>query len=313
MYYIGVDLGGTKIAIGLVDKKGHLVYKDSTPTLNERDNEEIIDDIVKLSKKIMEEKGLTKEDIISIGVGSPGTCNPNDGIIVKAYNLGFDNLNIRKMIEERIGIKTYVDNDANCAAFGEFKVGAGEAYNSALVITLGTGLGGGLILNGNIISGSYYGGGEFGHMVLSVDGRQCTCGRKGCWEAYSSATALIKATREAAKANPSSKINDIVNNIDEITAKTPFDAVLLGDKVAKDVIDEYILYLAEGIVNMINCFEPEIIVLGGGVSAQGEVILVPLNKLINEKAFGGNTKTTIGIATLGNDAGIIGAALLGSN
>ncbi len=314
MYYLGIDLGGTNIVVGLVDKDGKLIYKDSVSTFKERPNEEIIDDMATLCLNVIKKNNLTKDEIISIGIGSPGTCNPKDGIIIKAYNLGFNNLNIGKMIEDKVGIKTFVENDANCAAFGEFQVGAGRAYKSAVVITIGTGLGCGLILNGDVISGSFYGGGEFGHSVLTVNGRQCTCGRKGCWEAYCSATAIIEETKKQAKANPQSKINEIINNnLDNITAKTPFDAALLGDEVGKSVVDEFILYLAEGMVNIINGIEPEIIVLGGGVSAQGEVLTKPLIKLVNEKSFGGTTKTKIGIATLGNDAGIIGAALLGLN
>ncbi|MFV0503804.1 MAG: ROK family protein [Lachnospirales bacterium] len=312
--YIGVDLGGTNISVGLVDELGKVLLQKSTPTLAKRENAEIIKDMAMLCKDIMAEKGLTEDDIKCIGVGSPGTCDIKKGIILYAFNLGFDHVNLRDEMKAYFqNIPVYVANDADSAAYGEYKVGAGKAYNSITAITLGTGVGGGVIIGGKIINGSYSCGGELGHMVISVNGKPCSCGKKGCWEAYSSTTGLINMAKDAAIANNDSDIyKNVGGNLDNITGRSFFDALNGGDAVAKDVFDEYLVYLSEGLANVINMLEPEVIVIGGGISAQGDVILKPLNEKVNQRVFGGKANTILKIAELGNDAGIIGAALLGA-
>lgn len=312
MYYIGVDLGGTNIAAGIVSEDGELLLKKSIPTLKEREYQDIMKDMANLCMSLINEFCISIEEVKSIGVGSPGMPDTINGILVYANNLKFTNTPIRTEIQKYIDLPVYLENDANCAALGECTSGAAKGTKNSVVITLGTGVGGGVIIDGRIYSGSFFGGGELGHHVIRVDGERCTCGRNGCWEAYASATALIRDTRVAVAKNPDSGINDIINgDIKLVTAKTPFDAAQKGDSVAKEVIDNYIRHVSEGIANIVNIFQPEAVVIGGGVCYQGDEILNPIKAHVNNMVFGGNLKTKLMIATLGNDAGIIGAAMLG--
>ena len=313
MYNIGIDLGGTNIAAAIVAEDGTIIRKGSTPTLRERDYKAILKDMAMLALKLIEEEGINLDEIHSVGVGSPGTPDNEKGIIVYNNNLNFKNTPIREEIRKYIDKPVYIGNDANVAALGEYECGAGIGYKDFVAITLGTGVGGGVIIDEKIIAGSFNGGAELGHISINFDGITCNCGRKGCWEQYSSATALIRDAKEAASKNTDSLLYKMVEgNLDKMNAKVPFDAAQAGDKVAKGVIDNYIKYLAVGLVNVINIFQPEIIVLGGGVSAQGDNLLNPLKKDIINEIYGGKEafKTKIQVAKLGNDAGIIGAAML---
>ncbi len=312
MYYIGIDLGGTNIVVGLVDEKFNIVDKLSKPTLREREADEIILDMIDLTKEIIAKNNLSNEDIYSIGVGSPGACDPENAIIKYAGNIKFKDYNLRDMFNKHIDLPVFLGNDANVAALGEYMAGAGKKYKSSVMITLGTGVGGGYVENGQILTGAYFKGAELGHMVISVGGEQCTCGRKGCWEAYSSATGLIRDINKAAKLNPNSKINDFFDgNENHTNAKMVFDAKDLGDKVAEEVIDNYYTYLAEGLSNIVAIFDPEVIILGGGVAAQGEKMITPVIEKMKKCVFAGNITFDLVTAELGNDAGVIGAALLG--
>ncbi len=311
MYYIGVDLGGTNIAAGIVEENGTIIRKASVPTLGERNYQEVLKDLAQLCIKLMEEEGLTIKDIHSIGIGSPGTPDPKNGIWVYASNLNFDNIPICAEVRKYIDVPVYIENDANCAALGESTCGAAKGYNNSLTITLGTGVGSGIIIGGKIYSGSFFAGGEIGHHVINVDGELCGCGRKGCWEAYASATGLIRDARISAARYPHSEIFKLVNgDIRMINAKTPFDAAEKGDEIAIKLVQDYIKYVAIGLANIINIFQPEVIVIGGGVCAQGEVLRAPLEACVKEMVYGGIYKTKLVIATLGNDAGIVGAAML---
>lgn len=312
MYYLGIDLGGTNISVGIVDENGNILVKSSTPTMNGRAYMDIIDDMAELSKKLMAELKLDVNDIESIGIGMPGTMDKTKGVSTYANNLNFNNINIVEEMQKRINLPCYIENDANCAAIGENVCGIAYGSRNLIYITLGTGVGAGIIINGKVFDGSFGGGGEAGHMVIVAEGEECTCGRKGCWEAYASASALRREGRIAAAKYPNSKIYDLVDgNIKLIDAKTVFDAADLGDDVAIDIIDKYIKYLAIGIVNLVNIFEPEAIIIGGGVCAQGDKVIKPLTDILNERVYGGNLKTKICVATLGNDAGVVGAAMLG--
>lgn len=314
MYNIGIDLGGTNIAAAVVDGNGKIICKASTPTRVEQGFQAIVKSMADLSRNLIEEAGLKPKDINSVGIGSPGTIDQEKGEIVHAYNLGFNHSPIREEFIKHLGLPVYIGNDANVAAYGEFVYGAGNGkYKDLVAVTLGTGLGAGIVLNGKLVCGSFNGGAELGHVVLVVDGEQCNCGRKGCWEKYSSATALIEQAKKAAEKNPSSLLNQLVeNDLSKMNAKIPFDAAQQGDRVAQDVIYEYTRLLAIGVGNIINMIQPEIIVIGGGVSAQGDNLLLPLVEMVKKEVFGGGDylNTKIMIAELGNDAGIIGAAEL---
>lgn len=313
MYYIGIDLGGTNIAAGIVDDKGSIVKKGSVPTGRTRASEEIIGDMCALVRNLVAEAGIDWAEIRSVGIGSPGAIDREKGVIIYNNNLGFRNVPVRKLLQEQFGLPVYLENDANCAAIAESQAGAAKGYPHALVITLGTGIGGGIIIDRKLYTGFNGTGGEIGHVVIQMDGEECTCGRKGCWEAYSSATALIRQTRQAALENPGSMINTLVEgDLTKISAKTAFDAARLGDETAKRVVDRYIEMLAEGLGNMINIFQPNVVVIGGGVSKEGENLLVPLRERVKDKTYcpEGLEKPQIVAAKLGNDAGIIGAALI---
>lgn len=313
MYYLGIDLGGTNICVGLVNESGKIIKKENTPTIVERGYEAIVKDMAMLCKKIIDDEKIDIKDVVSIGIGSPGIPDIKKGVIIFSNNLKFENVPLRDEMKKHIDLPVYIENDANCAALGESTCGAAKDYDNSVMVTLGTGIGSGIIINGKIFSGAFYGGGEMGHMVIESNGELCSCGRQGCWEMYASATALIRQTRVAAAKYPNSKIFELVNgDIKLIDAKVPFDAAQQGDEVAKDIIDRYLKYLAVGISNIINIFEPEIIAIGGGVCAQGENIIKPVTKLVKGDVYGGGKlKTKIVTAKLGNDAGVVGAAMLG--
>lgn len=311
MFKIGVDLGGTNIAIGLLNEDNEIIQKDSIPTDAHRENDLIIEDIANLCKKIMADSNICEEDISSIGIGSPGTCNISEGIIINAFNLGFENLNLKEELNKYFAnMRVFVGNDADVAAYGECKMGSGKGCSSVVMITLGTGLGGGVIIDNKIINGSYNCGGEMGHMTLSVGGKKCSCGRNGCWEVYSSATGLINMGVDKCAKDKDSQLYKYFEENGKLNGKVIFDLAKAGDETSLSVLDEYIMYLSEGVSSMINLLEPEVFIIGGGISGQGDYLLEPLKIEVNKRVFGGSNSTEIKIATLGNDAGIIGAAML---
>ena len=308
--FIGVDLGGTKIAVGLVDEMGNILHKESIPTGAERSDKEVVFDIANLCKKVIED---TKSNPRWIGIGAPGTTDGENGVIVYANNINMRNTPVRKLIQQVVDLPVYIENDANCAALGEAYGGATKNVKNSVMITLGTGVGGGIIINKHIYSGFNFAAGELGHMVIVVDGEPCTCGRKGCWEAYSSATALIRMTKEEASKNKESLMNKMVEgDMDKVGGRTAWDAMHQGDESGKKVVDMYIKYLAEGITNIVNIFQPEILVLGGGISNERDFLIKPLITMVEERRYTRDVpQTIIKFAELGNDAGIIGAAMLG--
>ncbi len=310
-YYIGIDLGGTNIAAGVCNSEFKIIAKASTPTNRPRPCKDICYDMVKVSLEAIEKAGLTLSDIESVGVGSPGTVNSDLGVIEYSNNLDFYNEPVAKYIRDEMGLPVYVENDANAAAYGEFVAGAAKGAKDAVCITLGTGVGGGIIIGGKIYSGFNYAGAEIGHMVVEVDGVQCTCGRKGCFEAYSSATGLIRMTKEAMDAHPESKMHEMMG--DHVSGRLAFNAMRAGDEAAKSVVDKYIKYLAEGIANTINIFQPEILCIGGGVCNEGDALMEPLKAEVRELVYSKRSErnTAIVRAELGNEAGVIGAAFLG--
>ena len=314
-YYVGIDLGGTNIVAGVVDEQYNILAKASTKTNCPRPDREIARDMAKMAIQAVENAKLTMDQIEWVGIGTPGIANSRDGVIEYSNNLGFVNTPMVKYIQEDIDKPVFVENDANAAAYGEFVAGAAKGANNAVCITLGTGVGGGIVIDGKIYAGSNFAGAEIGHTVISVDGPQCTCGRKGCFEVFSSATGLIRMTKESMAQNPDSSMHKLVaERGGKVSARIAFDAMRLGDAAAKAVVDDFIKYLAAGITNTINIFQPDILCIGGGVCNEGDALLLPVKELVAKEVYTRNSKqnTEIVIAKLGNDAGIIGAAFLGN-
>lgn len=313
MYSIGIDLGGTNIVSAVVNDKYEIIASSKTATNSPRSAEEIFDDIAKVSFEAVEKAGITMQDIDSVGLGTPGTVN-GDGVIEFANNLVFNNVPAKQMLIERLGIeRVYIENDANCAALGEAYAGVGNGAKDFVAVTLGTGVGSGIIVDGKIVNGVNFAGGECGHMVIQVDGEQCTCGRKGCWEAYASATALIKQTKEAMEENPDSVMHRLAAEEGKVSGRTAFDAMRKGDIAGIKVVDRYIKYVSCGLINLVNALQPEVICVGGGICNEGETLMKPLRKYVEAERYSIYSKiqTKIVKAQLGNDAGVIGAAILG--
>ena len=314
MYRIGIDLGGTNIVAGIIDENNKIVAKASRKTNAPRAAEGIFDNMAAAVKDAMAQLGVTNDDVISIGVGTPGSVNKELELIEFANNLGFDNVPAYKMLRERTGIQNvYFDNDANCAALGEAVAGCGKGVKDFIMITLGTGVGSGIIVNGKLVTGLNYAAGEMGHTVIVYNGEQCNCGRRGCWERYASATALITQTKDAMRKNSSSLMWEMVgNDLNNVSGRTAFDAMRKGDEAAKKVVDKYIGYLACGISNIVNIFQPEILAVGGGIGNEKENLLEPVRRVLASERYSIHAKkqTRLMAAELGNDAGIIGAALL---
>lgn len=310
MYYIGIDIGGMSVACGITDEKFNIIYKDSVPTEAKKPGEEIVADIIGLVKKVMDKVNAKEADIKSIGIGAPGMLDRKNGVIVRSSNINFRNTEIRKLINEQIHVPVYVDNDANCAALGEAVSGSTKEVDNSVMITLGTGVGGGVILNKKIYSGFNGHAGELGHTVIVYDGEPCGCGRKGCWETYASVTALIRQTKKAIEENPESILAKTVDG--EVNGKTAFDAMRNNCPVGTQVVNQYVKYVAVGITDIINILMPEMIAIGGGISKEGDALIKPLIEEVTINMYKKMAvPTKIVTATLGNDAGIIGAAALG--
>lgn len=312
-YYIGIDLGGTNIKAGVVNENFEIIAKASTKTLCPRPAKEICDDMAKVSIEACKLAGISVDDIEWIGVGTPGIADNINGTIPYSNNLDFHDVPVRKFIQAHINKPVYVANDANAAAYGEFVAGAAKGAKNAVCITLGTGVGAGIIVDGKILTGSNLAGAELGHMVIEVDGPQCTCGRKGCFEVFSSATGLIRMTKEAAEADKSSVLNKYFEEDGKFSARHAFMAMRESDKAGTEVVEKYCKYLAAGITNAINIFQPDILCIGGGVCNEGDPLLLPVKELVKKEVYTRmlSQNTEIVIAKLGNDAGIIGAAFLG--
>lgn len=313
MYRLGIDLGGTNIAAGVVDENYTIVGRGRVKTALPRPADEICDSMAEAARLAIADAGLTVEDISKMGIGTPGAVEPTKGIVTYSNNLGFHNLPLCQMMKERIGVDFYLENDANAAAYGEFLAGAGKGTKDFIAITLGTGVGGGIIIDGKLFSGSNYAGGELGHTVISMDGEPCKCGRKGCFEAYASATALIRQTKAAMETDKDSVMWELVGgNINAVNGRTAWDGWRKGDKTATEVVENYCKYVAEGSVNILNIFQPEKMCIGGGIAGEKDNLIVPVNKLVNERIYTRHTDKSdkVFVAALGNDAGIIGAAFL---
>ena len=307
---IGIDLGGTNIAGGLVRDDGTLIYKTSSPTVSDKGERGLLLAILDVVKHLIDRAG--SEEISYIGIGVPGHVDNTTGTVIYCNNIPFENTPLADFITNETGLPCYLGNDANAAALAEVLVGAAKEYDDAVMITLGTGVGAGLIVNKKIHAGSNGAAGEIGHISLYPDGLECKCGRRGCFELYASATALIRQTREAMQAHPESRLWEVSKTLDAVNGKTSFDAMRLGDEVAEGVVTQYVRYLATGILDIINLLCPKAIILGGGLAKEGENLLAPIRDIVKKECYSDYGKQTeFLIAELGNDAGIIGAAFLG--
>ncbi|MBQ7332759.1 MAG: ROK family protein [Clostridia bacterium] len=311
-YCIGVDLGGTNIAVGLVrlDTK-NIVKQFSVKTNAPRSCESISEDIAEVSKKLCSQEGIKLSDVEWIGIATPGIVK--DDVVLVAFNLGWTNAEFGKILSNITGRPTYVANDANAAAYAEAIWGSGQGAKSLIAFTLGTGVGGGIVIDGKIWEGMNGFAAEMGHTILVPGGRSCSCGKRGCIEAYCSATALIKETKRMMKNYPESLMWKEVNgDIERVSGKTAFRGKDEGDRCAELVVNEFVDSLAVGIENAINMFQPDVVCIGGGISREGENLLAPLRERVLHGTFGiDGRRTKLVAAHFRNDAGIIGAALLG--
>ena len=316
MYRIGIDFGGTNIAVGLVDSDKKVVYKRSMPTkMGKRPVDEMVDDMALLCREMAEKAG-GMEKVGSIGIASPGVVNTKTGEVEYYCGMNLNHYPMAKKLSERLDgfSPIYMENDANAAAYGEVLAGAAQGAQNAVMITLGTGVGGGIIINGKIYDGFNFAAAELGHIVIEKDGVPCACGRRGCWEKYSSATGLIRMTKEEMEKSPDSAMWEACGALENVTGRTAYDAAKKDDEAALRVVAKYQDYLAVGLANIVNIFQPEILIIGGGVCGEGDYLLNPVNAQVMEEQYAKTSarKTKLVIAALGNDAGIVGAAFLGA-
>ncbi len=313
MYYLGIDLGGTNIAAGVVDENYNIIGRGNMKTNTPRPSEEILEDMAAAARAAVADAGLKMQDIASCGIGAPGSVDRDEGIIYDSNNLGFKRLPIAKIMQDKLQLNCIVHNDANAAALGEMLNGAGKGAKNFVAITLGTGVGGGVITNNFMLTGVNSAGGELGHIVIVNDGNECSCGRKGCWEAYASVTALIGQTKRKMQECPNSIMWEIASKDGgNVNGRTAFLAMRAGDEAAKEVVDRYLEYVACGVTNIVNIFQPEVLCIGGGISKEGETLLKPVREYVVKNRYSKNSdkQTVIKAAELANDAGIIGAAFL---
>lgn len=313
MYRIGVDLGGTNISVGVVDNDFNIIGRGKMKTNAPRPAEEIFADIAKAIELAVDDAGINMDLISVIGVGTPGSVNDETGYIDYSNNLKFDMVPAKEMLESITGKPCFFANDASCAALGELYAGAGKGHKNLVAVTLGTGVGSGIVIDGKVFRGANSAGGEIGHTVINVNGEPCNCGRNGCWERYASATALISQTKVAMEEYTDSKMwNCAGGKLENVSGRTAFDAMRMGDEIAKDVVDKYIYYVAVGVINIINVYQPDVLCIGGGICNEGETLLAPIRKYCEEERYSKYAKkqTYICKAELGNDAGVIGAAML---
>lgn len=322
MYHIGVDLGGTNLAIGILDENFQMLRKESIPTRPERGDWAVLQDMAALCRRLMQEQGLSAADFSYAGVAAPGIANQDSGIVEYNNNLGFVNTPVADYLEREVGFrKVCLENDANAAALGEALAGAGKNAKIFVMVTLGTGVGGGVVFDGRVLQGAHHVGGELGHIVMEHrNGLPCTCGRRGCIEAYCAAPALMNRTREAMRLHPDSRMWEVSgHDLEQVSARTVFEAVKRGDGTAENLLHEYLDDLACGLATIINIFDPEVLALGGGLSA-AEGLLEGLIPRISRETYGlkddrekclARERKRVRLAELGNDAGIIGAAFLG--
>lgn len=314
MNYIGIDVGGTNLVAGLVDETGRIHNKVSTPVDKDMTAQQFGSELARMSRRLCEVGEIPFDQIEAVGVGLPGVVDNDRGLFVQNPNMPFrdNNVPLREMFHRDWDVPVFLGNDANCAAVGEYWAGAAKGCDPAVMVTLGTGIGGGMVCGGKLFTGFANSGMEIGHMIIQPNGILCGCGGRGCWERYGSATALIQLTQLEMERDRSSKLWELVDGDSfKVQGRTPFQGARLGDEAAKRVLANYLQGLAVGMINLVNILQPEIICLGGGVSnAEDDLLLNPLRELVNWGCFDKSNHTRIEKASLGNDAGVVGAALL---
>lgn len=309
-YYVGIDFGGMSAKAGLFDKNSKMLAKDTVKTSKDDNYVTTVAKMAQLVKKLCEENDVPIKSVRRIGLASPGVIDSKEGVVVRWGNYNWSDKPLARDMSEAVGAEVRVVNDANAAAYGEAIYGAAKAYKNSIFITLGTGIGSGIIIDGKLFEGVRGAGAEAGHMVIQVGGVPCGCGRKGCFEQYASASALIRDTKRAMFENKESIMWRMTDGDPEnVDGKTAFAASREGDAAAQTVVKNYIVYLGEGILNLVSIFRPEAVILGGGVCNEGEYLLAPLRKYVAERLYVGCDKVplTLNRAALGNDAGIYGA------
>lgn len=311
MYVIGVDIGGMSVKAGIVDENGKILVSNRRKTGESA--EKIVELLVEQINELVSEVKIKIEDISGIGIGSPGIVDSENGVVKKSCNLPFTEFNLVKAVKERFNVLVKVSNDANVAALGETIFGCAKDYKDSVMFTLGTGVGGGIVINNKLYEGGCSAGAELGHVTLIAGGKPCNCGRRGCIESYCSATALIRQTKDAMRENPNSAMWAFVGgDMEKVDGRTAFECSKKGDEVANVVVDRFVDYLSDAAMSMFNIFRPQAFILGGGVSAQGEYLNEKIRERCTKNHYGyeGAPAPKILTATLGNDAGIIGAAAL---
>ena len=313
MVYIGIDIGGTGIQMGVVDEEGKILEKGAIVTNTKLPVEEQIAQMAACAKETLERSGYTMDDLKAVGAGVPGIVDPHTKMIPFCTNLGWHEVPFETIFRKYLDKPVYINNDATVAGLAESVAGKTKGTSSSVFVTLGTGVGGGIVINGKVWSGFHGVGSEIGHMIMKLDGEPCTCGNHGCLERYCSATAIIRMAREAVQDHPESEIMTLCGgDSQKINAKIVFDAARDHDPVGEEVFNTYISYLAQALATIIHFLDPEVIVLGGGVSKAGDFLLKPLREAVPKYLlYKTMPYSRIEIADLGPDAGIIGAAMLG--
>ena len=309
-YYIGIDIGGLTVKGIIMERDGSPLAQGSIATGSKDGGNAMCINIAALISKMADESKINLSEAVWVGVGCPGLIDSKNGTIVFAGNLGLENFPLGKAISNKVGLPVKVTNDANAAALGEAKFGAGKEYSDSILVTLGTGVGGGIIIDGKLFEGGKSAGTEIGHTVIETNGYPCTCGRWGCFECYASATALMRKTKDAMEEDTGSEMWKTYTP-QTVSGKTPFEYAET-DIAAKQVVDWYVKHLACGITNLANVFRPQVVMLGGGVSEQGERLTVPVQRLVDKELFAGTDFAPVKVvkASLGSRAGAYGAAAL---
>lgn len=311
--YIGIDVGGTTAKAGVVDEEGKILAKSVCKTGKERAFEDIAADMAELCRRVVRESGHEMADIAAVGVGIPGEQDPRSGLVAFCNNLGWVNVPLMQRLREALGLSVYVDNDANVAALAESAFGASRDVKSSILVTLGTGVGGGIVENRRVRTGAHGVGGEIGHMVVVVDGEKCNCGHRGCWEKYASATAIIRMGRALMEEKPDCALaRQLGGDAAQLNAKAVLDLAKAGDADCMGIFETYVKYLCVGLANLINIYDPDMIVLGGGVAYAGDFLLDAVRAALGDYVYcPALSWARVELARMGNDAGIIGAAMLG--